>query len=278
MGFHGAAGGTAQALQHIISRRWINAAVGPIIGGGDVTGRGDLKYGFSEGAGVVPTAYGALEVEWAAGQTSLVTTPSVARTDTIYVDALGQVNVAQGVAPPPNTCVLDKMRLTAGATTTTGATRQWNKVYALPYGSQLGWLSMWIETYQQGQAAIQQKIIWGGDRTFYVPTDRNVSLHMTQCIYGSGTANGGMAFGTFRYGLHLDGVLIRVFEMGFDRRQAVGQMIINLDNIPKGQHTIKLDREYVWPGPPGVVPFHFGSANNIWQPGSIGIHDEGVHE
>ena len=268
------AGLTPADHQAIIANHWTNADKSPMVGGGIVTGTSTMGYAYTAGSGVVKTAFGAVEVNWPSGQTALVGTPSVARTDTVYVDAIGQVNVAQGGSVPANVCVLGRPKLPAGATSTINAVNTWDRIYALPYGATLGWRCMKIETYTDGQWAVQQKIDWMSD-SFFVPTDRHVQMQMAQCICGTNASNSSdMCFGSFRYGLHIDGALVRVWEMGFDRRKTVNEFYTNLE-VSAGRHTIKVERELVW-GNQG--PQHFGSGNNIWQPAHMGVLDMGVKE
>lgn len=265
--------------QQIIAAQYVNSHLGPIVKGGDVTGRGDLRYAVSPGVGLCPTTYGAVFVNWGAVNTALVTTPSAPRTDVIYADQKGNIHVATEGSVPTGVCIIDKRRISAGATTTTNAASVWNKRYALPYGAQLGWLAMHVENYAQGEPVQVSRVIWT-QKDFFVPTDRHVQLRMHQCIYGEHNASAPstdfsqFGMGSMKYFLYLDGNLYREWEIGYSRVWEVKMHNVDM-TVNAGTHTIRLERQKVW----GVAdPFYFGSPNNIWQPGSVGIHDEGVAE
>lgn len=271
---------TPPDLRRIIAAQFVNSDKNPVLAGGEVTGRADRIYSYAAGVGILKTADGAVFLTWPAGVTAQVTQPTTARVDVIYVDNQGAVRVAtEGAVNEAQVIVIDKMAAPAGMTATNQATRRVNRNYALPYGATLGWLSMFTETHSQGEAVNKNRIVWTTQR-FQVPTDRLLQLRMHQTIYGSHTASAPSTdfaqygVGSMKYWLYVDNVLMREFELGYSRIWEVRMHNVDFE-VNAGEHTVRLERQHVW----GTAnPIYFGSANNIWQPSSVGIHDEGVSE
>lgn len=276
-----ALGKTASSdIRRIIAAQYVNSDNNPIIGGGDVSGRADMAYGYAAGVGVMSVGDGAVMLTWPSGVTALVGPSPVARTDVVYCDQHGAIRVAaQGSVNESQVIVLRRMRTPAGMTATTQAVPIGDRNFALPYGAQLGWLAMHIEPYWQGQPVNGNHIDWV-TLNFEVPTDRKCQIRMHQCIYGEHTAAApstdftNFAVGSFEYEAHLDGVMFRKWEIGYSRIWEARMHNVDFD-VNEGPHTLKVRRRWAWGQ---AKPLHFGDPANIWQPGSCGIHDEGVGE
>lgn len=239
-----------------------------------------MAYAYSAGVGILSVADGAVMISWPSATTAVVTTPSVARTDLIYVGADGLVRVgAEGTVNEAQAIVIRRMRMPAGATATGQAVPVGDRIFAMPYGANLGWLAMYIEPYYQGQPVNKADHDWV-TLQFAVPTDRACQLRMHQCIYGNHNIStpytdfGGHSVGSMEYTMFVDNVMIRRWEIGYDRRWEAREHPIDF-NVNEGAHTVRIRRRWVWGDP---EPMHFGDPSNIWQPGSAGIHDEGARE
>lgn len=274
-----AAGGTKpQHLQQIFAAQWHNSDSNPVIAGGEVSGRGDLRYNYAAGVGLVRTAHGVVYVTWDAGTTALLDQPSVTRTDVVYVDVTGGVFVGvEGAVNEANVCVIDRMVLPGGATATSAAVRARSRNFAMPFGAQLGWLAMFVDPRPQGEAVPRARQTWA-QLDFWVPTDRACQIRMHQCVYGQHNAGApstdytNAGIGAMKYWAYLDGQLYRSWEIGYSRIWEA--RIHNVDfDVTEGAHTLRVERQHVWGN---AIPLNFGSAENVWQPASIGIHDEGV--
>lgn len=237
-----------------------------------------MAYAYSAGVGVLAVPDGAVQISWPASTTAVVTTPSTPRTDVIYVDGQGLVRVApEGQVNESAVIVIRKMRMPAGATATGQASPVGDRIFAMPYGANLGWLAMYIEPYYQAQPVNKNDHDWVELR-FAVPTDRACQLRMHQCIYGTHdpgaayTDFAGHSVGSMEYTMYVDNVIYRRWEIGYSRIWEAREHPIDFD-VNEGAHTVRIRRRWAWGDP---EPLHFGDPANIWQPGSAGIHDEGV--
>lgn len=264
-------------MQQWIASQYTNSETNPIIRGGEVTGRADLAYQVAAGVGLVKTPAGSMVITWDGGQTKLITQPSTTRTDVIFVDGTGQVDVQpEGAFDESKVIILDKKSLPAGATATTRATGSHNLNYALAYGAQLGWLDMYIEPRPEGNTARKDRFDWCHLR-FTAPTDRDIQVRIHQCLYGAhavgtpATDWSQYGLGSMQYWLYVDDVLERQFEISYNRTTEAKLQFIDFEAL-RGDHRVRIERKHQF----GADPIHFGSPNNLWQPGSAGIWDCGV--
>lgn len=264
-----AGGTTPEVLQQTIAAQWVNSSRNPVVGGGTVTTRGDLRYNFAAGVGLIKTAAGAKYVTWNAGMTALVTQPSTTRTDVIFVRANGQIDVAvEGTVNESTVCVLDKMVLDAGATQTSGRSRRaHNKAWALPYGGTLGFLAAYQE-FRQGRVPVSETM-WQGQ--FAVPTDRWVNFELQQGIHAELSQN---ATGTIRYAVELDNALISTVDMPAFPHRIASQHTMHAARVDAGVHTLRVRRA----GQAGPPMFFFGGGAERLTPGFVGVIDMGVAE
>lgn len=237
-----------------------------------------MAYAYTAGVGVMSVGDGAVMLTWPAGQTALVGPSPIPRTDIVYCGNDGAIRVAaQGSVNENQVIVLRRMRTPAGMTATSQAVPLGDRIFAMPYGAQLGWLAMYIEPYWQGQPVNKNHIDWV-TLDFEVPTDRACQIRMHQCIYGEhnpaapSTNFAEYAVGSMEYEAYLDNVLFRKWEIGYSRIWEAREHPVDFD-ATEGRHTLKVRRRHAWGS---ATPLHFGSPENIWQPGSCGIHDEGI--
>lgn len=266
---HKAGGTSPEVMQQCIDAMYYNARSNPVVKGGHASGRGDLKYAFAGGVGIIRTGAGAMMVTWPAGVTELVTQPSVDRVDVIYVDDSGQVGVSpEGQVTESAVCILDKMRLPAGSTATSRASRAVNRRYALPYGSSLGWLLGYGEI-QPGVAVPTSAQMYQGK--FWVPTDRWVDIHVDHAIFHRG---GPTEIGYVRYEIHLDGSLIHTFELPYHAGYLPEYFTMKRLHVSEGEHTL-LVRRINRVGPDA---WFFGGGSEKLAGGFVGVEDKGVAE
>lgn len=265
-------------MQRVIQAMYPTASQGPIMIGGGVAGRTDMAYGFTGGAGIVGTAHGGVIVTWLAGQTAPVTQPAVSRLDTIYVGLDGAVRVAQGVAPPAGSCVLDKMRLQAGATQTVAATHEWDKNYAMPYGGSEGYLAMDVQPLTN--APVERAWRTFSTLDFTVRTDRHIDVLVRQAITAYPAAGlpdsdmRSLAPGSMLYAFNLDGVLMQSMEVPYDRRWTAQHTGLRAWKVQAGRHQIKIDRMCTW----GSDPVRFGGGVDKFVGEWAAVFDCGVAE
>ena len=266
---HEAGGTQPEDIQQILGAQWYNADQSPVVGGGFVSGRADLSYRVTAGVGVLATPHGASLRTWQTGNTALVSQPAVDRTDTIYVDGTGQVRVAAGVEPPASVCILDKMRIKAGATSTNGASSIHDRNWALPYGATLGWLYGYGEL-RGGLAVPASETMVSG--RFWVPTDRWVDIHVDHAIFQ--TEWGSNKTGYVRYELWLDGGLIHTFELPYAAAYCPEYFTMKMAKVSRGGHALVVKRIKVV----GPTAHFFGKVGSVdkYAGGFVGVEDKGV--
>lgn len=266
---------TPETVQKIIAAQYENTSVSPLIGGGEVTGLGTLAFQVSAGVGVCTTSAGAVQVAWDNTQTALITPPtSGTATWVVYVDVDGSVQVGKVPVPPPYV-TLAQFSVPAGTTATTSLTNTWNTNYALSYGSNLGTLVWWPELAPAGVAAASEFV---ATLQFYVPTDRIVSVDITQEIwYGPNFDLGRLTpqntnSGACRWNLSVDsGALNYQFELPYDQRRVLRQRVLPLSTLQKGSHTISVKRTNMG----SFTGYHFGNTDGYDQ-GYYAVRDLGA--
>lgn len=278
-----ALGKTSSAdIRRIIAAQYVNTHRNPIIGGGEVSGRADMSYGYAAGVGLRAVADGAVILTWLAGVTALVTASPAARTDVIYCDADGAVRVAeQGTINESTVTVLRRMRTPAGMTATSQATPVGDRDFALPYGASLAWLNRLIDPLTHGTRIQTSRHVWR-QLPFAVPTDRVCRFEMQQCILGehnnSAPSTDFTQFGaaSMMYWAYLDDVLIQYWELGYNRIAEVRPHHFIFE-AAEGAHTFRIERAKQW-GTADPLAFGEMGGGGGWQPASVGIRDEGIAE
>ena len=269
-------------FRRFLDALYTNAGSNPVIKGGRVSGRADRSYAYAAGVGVLQVGAGAVVLTWGSGTTSLVTQPSVARTDVIYVDSEGAVRVAaEGAVNESSVIVIDKMVLPAGATATSQATRKVNRNFALPYGTSMGWLGQpWIHIFG---GPVSKSTSWSTltSVNFSTSTDRIVDIVIHQSIHGLvdyGLADSDarkLAVGAMAYRVFLDNVHLRSFEIAFNRFRAVSNHTIHYVHVSEGAHTVRVERR--WTGV-GADPIYFGGGPDLEEGNFVGVKDVAVAE
>lgn len=235
-----AGGTTPEDVQRIFAAEWYNADQSPVIAGGTVTGRADLRYNYAAGVGLVRTALGNVKVTWPAGTTALVTQPAVTRVDIVYVDSAGLVRVGtQGVVDESNVCVMDRMALPAGATMTNGASRAHTRNFAIPYGASLGYI-MGYQEWRTGPVPQAETMFTGG---FWVPTDSWIDMHVIQGIHTDIHAG----YGIVHYRVELNGEHLEDFELPYSSGMVSTEKLMRRIPVVEGDHTVKVSRLW-WNG------------------------------
>lgn len=266
----GTGGTTPEDVQRTEAARYTNSARSPILRlAGVVEGRSDMAYAFPAGEALVRTANGAIVVNWDAGVTSLITTPAVTRTDTVYIGADRVVRVQQGGTPPADVAILGRPSLPGGATATTAMSETHNVEWALPYGAQVGWLAAHQEVHAHGASAAS---VFNLTKDIWVPTRRDVMLWIFQAIHGEPTQALPDGRGTMEWKIFLDGELWRTVEIPYDGRWAAGERTIPLMGIAERGHTLRFERRHAW----GAPPKFFGGGAEKREHGLIAVIDQGV--
>lgn len=273
-----AAGGTSPLnLQQIFAAQWVNSGSNPVIKGGKVTGRSDLTYAYSAGVGLVKTANGVVYRTWDAGVTKLLNQPTVTRTDVIFVDRTGQIDVkVESSFDESQVCVLAKMIIPAGATSTSPATLKYDVNYAMPYGAAHGWVAAYGE-YRSGAVPQSESMFQG---SFNFSTDRKVDFLVRQAIYGDhqghpATDARSLGMGWCRYELVVDSSLVQTFELPYTRGYTSAAWDFLAHTVPAGPHTFQVKRKS-WTGQPARF---FGSmAGEKLSGGFVGVRDAGVSQ
>ena len=124
-------GTTPEDIQRMFAGLISNVASSPMLYGGEVTGRVDLRYNYAAGAGVKSQGAGGVLYTWPAGTTGYTTAPaSGTATDTIYVDDYTGPKLVRGAAPA-GAIVLGQRTIAAGQTATTSTAPSGSRVQAV---------------------------------------------------------------------------------------------------------------------------------------------------
>lgn len=190
------AGVTPLAHRHILAAQWANTG---LVDGMNVTGRNDLRYNVSAGVAVCSRGEtdGKTIAYFEGGQTGAVAAgdPSNPRIDIVWVKANNAleykdpdnyvtVGVTQGMpgANPPEPTIpagatmLRKMKMPAGATSTSSAIQMWSADYAIPYGASLGKIAEnWMRQDYHGSNEVK-KFFYEQQVEFDLPSDRMLEL------------------------------------------------------------------------------------------------------
>lgn len=268
----GTGGTQPEDVQQIIAAQFVNADQSPMVGGGVVTGRADLRYAYSAGVGVMSLGQGrAIHVTWDAGTTAPVDTPAVDRVDVVWANEFGVFASPEGQVPGTAT-ILDKRRLPGGATATSGAASVWDRRFALPYGASLGWLFLRRDSAARYAKIPKARHTWVSGR-FFVPTDRHVSVKIDQALFcgppGVWPPNPEQA-GAMLYHVSVDGAPVHTAEVGADQIWDMRTRFVGPVPVKSGVHTLTVEREQTW----GQQMENFGGGDRL--PGFVGVFDEGV--
>ena len=275
-------GTTDTDMRKIIAAQWESTGV---IDGLAVTGTTSLYYRVA--AGVAVCSKGASDGKtlayFSGGNTSTVSANSSGnpRIDCIWItahdatqgdsDNLVTLGVTQGTpaatpaAPtiPTYATPLAQMLVPAGATTTANAHHAASVGYAIPYGASLGKLG---DTTWPNDADYSSSITIPA-QTFYLPTERLVSVDVTLTCASTGAGDGSVYVR-----LYLDGTLRRTFEQRTIRGVANSSFARDLWTVPAGNHTVYATIT------PGLANFHaYGTGTaDSWAGQRLMTFDEGV--
>lgn len=155
-----------------------------------------------------------------------------ARTDVIYVDSTGVVQVAEGRSSAPSGVTIDRMAIPAGASNTRGATSTWDTDYAIPAGASLGRLAHWADP--GGGAAGTDRVTRHTQR-FHVPSDRLLRVDVTSTIK-SAVSSGRGGMGVI---LEIDGTWVRAMSCAYDDAwRTYGASWVA--EVAEGAHTVEV--------------------------------------
>lgn len=194
--------------RRIIKSHWANAG---IVSGLNVTGGSGLTYNVSAGNAVLSRSDsdGYTEAYWEGGTTGAVSTgdPSNPRIDTVWLKAYDaqqgdpdnrvHVGVTQGtpssspVAPSaPSGCLaIARMRMPAGATSTSSAQQTTARDYAIPFGASLGRLGYYHDTSNGTFDTTRFQRATRCAVQINIPTDRLLDLRFTASVACSGSGD-----------------------------------------------------------------------------------------
>lgn len=189
-------GVTPLVHRRIIAAQWANTG---LVDGLNVTGRNDLRYNVSAGVAVCSRgdADGKTIAYYEGGQTGAVAAgdPSNPRIDIVWIQAHNlmeykdsdnyvTVGVTQGSPSaslaeptiPAGATMLRKMKMPAGATSTSSAVQMWSADYAIPYGASLGKIGEnWDRRDMTGDPTVGR--YWFEQEVeFSLPSDRMLEL------------------------------------------------------------------------------------------------------
>lgn len=199
--------------RRIIKGRWSNTGV---VSGLSVTGRSDLSYQVASGVAVASRSGsdGYVELYFEGGTAGPVEAgdPSNPRIDAVWVkagdiqqgdpDNRVHVGVAQGtpsaspVCPsvPAGCTIIAQMRMPAGSTKTSSATRSAVADSAIPYGASLGLLTSSRLNYEgPSNWTDDGRDYYENSVQFSIPTDRVIEFRYTACVCAASATNPSVA-------------------------------------------------------------------------------------
>lgn len=238
-----------ETLQQVIAAEYGNAADCPVVLGGQVTGRADMRYEYTAGVGLIKTAAGAYFVTWDAGQTGIVdSVTSGTATDTLYVDRDGLVNVTREQAPA-NVCVLDRRSVPAGATATSDTSSIHTRKWALSRGQGEVKLAEHVDPSTSGEAH-SPRFLWA-TLAFSIAYAYDLRVVIDQALTTRGSAglapgNNALEAGSCRYTVELDGAEIDSREIMYTRVWELKQTTIYVPNVRAGSHMLRIYRQHQW--------------------------------
>lgn len=145
-------------------------------------------------------AAGVVAIRTAVGEVVLAPVPNVSvptvaapasgsRTDIIYArqkfpttDNSSDVVVERGTTLPARSVELGRFIVSAGSSSTISAVRTGAVDYSIPYGASLGILHYWQDKQSKALPTTYLPATRDGYGTFYLPTDRQVSLKYTNIV------------------------------------------------------------------------------------------------
>lgn len=290
----GTVGTTAAQIRRAVAGIWQTPG---IVTGCSVSGTGTQAYSVSSGVAVCrrATSDGMTIAAHEGGSTNALASndSSMDRLDAVWVtahdrtqgdaDNLVTFGATQGtpasspVAPavPSGALLLAVMRLPAGATTTSSATRVAVGAQARPIGASLGVLMHKVNTETSLGGARGWKTLAEG--SFAVPTRRTVRVDVVTCAKGVRSNVGTPQDGSMHVRVLVDGSYDR--GMGYERQLQPNissdsqWLIVTLD---AGTHTVSLQAEDGTSGWQGAYGTPSGSNGVRWQGQVITVTDMGV--
>lgn len=169
---------------------------GVISGAVVTTSASGMTYAVSSGVVAIRTATD--EVVLAPVPAVSISTPAApasgSRIDIVWVrqkfptiDSSSDVVVERGTALPARAVEIGRFQVAAGATNTNAAVKTGNVDYSIPYGSSMGVLHYWQDK-QTKNLTTQYMPVRDGHGTFYLPTDRMISVKYTNVLSAVGAS------------------------------------------------------------------------------------------
>lgn len=276
-------GTTAQDIQRITAAQYQNAG---ILTGCKVMLRADWKVLITAG-GVIVDLGSDLAAAVPVYEQAMALQPAPAvgeRVDTIYVqqvatasDNLAKVAITSGSAPV-NSIILDKLRVTAGATKTNQLTSAWDRRYARSSQSSQGRISSAVDSRNTVRTEGPYKAC---SQRFYVDTDRHVNLKLSVTARRC-KPNGDSIYpyhesiGSVIYRVFIDNTLVRSFEVMVTGLSSTTQLE-TMHEVAMGAHTVHIESQA---GSKGSQPdigwqIMYGGTNK-YNGDSLTVFDAGV--
>lgn len=246
---NGGGTGTVPAdMQRFFGALFENAASSPVINGGVVSGRSDMRYGFTAGCALIPTSAGAIVVTWPAGITAATSAPaSGSETDVVYVVDYTGPKVGRSGTVPANASILDMRRIASGTTSTAATTSVWNRVWAISRGQGPSILLDYRDTTISGTVPGAGAPTLVVNKNFYVPYDMNLIVDVWQNIMSVHDVSMEWAPGSLKYKFELDGVFIPPeLEISYSRMTEIKHFTHLLPDVSAGTHNFKMYRWWYW--------------------------------
>lgn len=248
-------GTTAKDIRNITSALY---SPGLISGGITSSSAGNMSYSVTKGVVCIEATNGENILAPIPATTFYVPTNTTGstRNDIIYVqqrypsiEGDSEVIVNYGTVLPSRAIKLDNYLVPPGAVTTSRGTKVDSVDYSIPYGASLGTLARVNDTLN-GKIPFTETTI--GSSSFYVPTDREIRIHMSTTYSAYGAVGFSAAdYCEVKFNIYLDNSYIYTWNSP-GLHQAWQTMTFEEYNVvAKGSHTMRVTRQRaVGPGSP----------------------------
>lgn len=259
-------GTTPEDIQRMFAGLISNVASSPMLYGGEVTGRVDLRYNYTAGAGVKSQGAGGVLYTWPAGTTGYTTAPaSGTATDTIYVDDYTGPKLVRGAAPA-GAIVLGQRTIAAGQTATTSTAPSGSRVQAVSGAIRGASVMEWRSGVPGSLTELPTALTSLTTQTITVPAAGSLRGELSANITSDyGYTGEDLHPGSVMFYVKLDGVEVWKQEVGFDTRWAQALTTFRLDNVTAGTHTVQLLREAWWNYEPYAFPRGETALKLFWE-------------
>ena len=249
-------GTTPEDIQRMFAGLILNVASSPLLYGGEVTGRADLRYNFAAGAGVKAQGAGGVLYTWPAGTTGYTTAPaSGSAVDTIYVTDYTGPKLVRGAAPA-GAIVLGQRTVTAGQTATTSTTATGNRIMAVSGATRGGRLMEWRSGPPGSLTKLPTALTSLVTQTIYVPVAGTLRGELTANLTSDdGNSGYDLLPGSVKFFMKFDGVEVWNREVGYDSRWAQTISHMRMDNVATGSHTVQILRQQQWLAEAWAFPY-----------------------